>query len=1280
MAVKPQGTVNAQYRAKCASSSSRQPFNSHTFPIPTTSTPSMDPPPLTKIRTILIANRGEIALRLIRTARQLSLRTIAIYTPSDSASLHVRSADVAVLLPGPDSTAYTSSDAILSIARDQGADAVFPGYGFLSENADFARRVRDHGMAWIGPGPEAIEAFGVKHVARGLAREAGVAIVPGSEGLVGDGEEAVRMAERVGYPVMLKATGGGGGMGLVTCRNEGDVRKGFEMVRSRGEALFKNPGVFIERYFERARHVEVQVFGNGKRVVAFGERECSIQRRHQKVVEECPSPFVQGHEGLRERLCEAAVRLAESIGYTSAGTIETLLDDETGEFFFLEMNTRLQVEHGITELCYDVDLVELMIRQADAELAGKGGLENDYLLSYQGRKPSGSAIEARVYAENPLKGFAPAPGLLQEVRWADMPGSRIDTWVFTGATVTPNYDPMIAKAMYHGKSREEATNGLLDVLQGSQVSGPPTNLDFLAQILKSDDYQSGNTLTSFLDSFKYTPSVIDVLSPGAYTLIQDLPARPSVGKGIPHSGPMDPVAFQVANMLVGNDRRTAGLEITLNGPELHFIGAAIVALTGASMELSLDGVPVSMWTRIHIKAGEKLKVGKSIAGGCRSYLAVYGGFPSIAEYFGSKSTSPLVAIGGYQGRQLAPGDLLSLVRDIPENLHSPASLPSRLIPEYSNDWEIMAMVGPHAEGYFEPEDLDMIYSTKWKISHNASRSGIRLVGPVPKWARKDGGEGGSHPSNLVEYGYPLGALNWTGDDPCIFPVDCPNFGGFVSSTTIIRAEWWKMGQIKAGDTMQYKRVTLDEALGLRKDNDAYLDSVEEALKSGSSLDSIKPINARFAPSTDGGNAIIWQRPARDAQPQVRYRQGGDDHLIVEYGNEQFDLNHRCRVTALEKALYSSSAPASIKSHIINSVGCCTSLTLFYNGARLPRSELITHLQHLEDQLGDLSTTKVPCRIFRLPLSFESKQQTEAIQRYIETQRPHAPYLPDNLSFVARNNAFSPDELKHIYLTGQFMAVVVGFFCGNTVSLPVDPRQRMSCPKQNPSRVATPAGTVSWGGSCMSIYPVFSPGGYQMTGRTVPCFDYFGWKKGFARDRPWLFRDFDLLTYKRVSEAELDDILARWESGRYEFEYEEGMFDMEAHNGLLRETEDEVKGIRQRQAQAQEEMVREEEESLKRWREEKSKSKVDEGTVDQLLDDPNIISVDAPVDANVWKIEVAEGDMLESVQTVAILEAMKLEIGVNSPDGLKEGSKIEKLLVQPGETIKAGGRIALIRVP
>ena len=283
--------------------------------------------------------------------------------------------------------------------------------------------------------------------------------------------------------------------------------------------------------------------------------------------------------------------------------------------------------------------------------------------------------------------------------------------------------------------------------------------------------------------------------------------------------------------------------------------------------------------------------------------------------------------------------------------------------------------------------------------------------------------------------------------------------------------------------MRYKRVSLDEALKLRKEFDDYLDDVQSGIEKGS-FDSVKPLEQEFKPSGNFEKAVLWEKAPEGNKPQVRYRQGGDDFILIEYGNEEFDINHRCRVTALEKAVRGSDAPSWLKQHLNNTVGCCTSLMLYYDGSNVDRKKLVEYLQSQEEQLGDLSEIKVPCRRFKLPLSFESKEQTEATKRYMENQRPQAPYLPDNLEFVAKNNAFTAEQLKDNMLNGELMAVVIGFFCGNTVSLPVDPRSRMSTPKTNPSRVFTPEGTFGWGGSCASIYPVDSPGGYQVSSRSA----------------------------------------------------------------------------------------------------------------------------------------------------------------------------------------------------
>jgi len=1234
-----------------------------------------------KLKTLLVANRGEIAVRLIKTAKKLGIRTISIYTNADAASIHVGAADEAILLSGPDSKAYLDGDQIIEIAKSHKVDAIIPGYGFLSENTDFARQIADAGMVFVGPSPKAIEDFGIKHTARELAAAADVPIVPGTKGLVNSEDEAVSEANKLSYPVMLKATAGGGGMGLLTCNDDAGVRKSFKTVQSRGETLFKNAGLFIEKFYPDSHHIEVQVFGNGQgKAIHFGERECSIQRRHQKVIEECPSPFVTKHPELRDKVCSAAVRLAESINYGSAGTIEFLVDDESAKFFFLEMNTRLQVEHGITELCYDVDLVELMLRQADAELAGKGGLDAGYLAGLQPSSPKGAAVEARVYAENPAKDYAPSPGLLQEVVWKEVPGARIDTWVHRGIRVSANYDPLLAKAMVHSSTRDGAIEGLKTLLKGSQISGPPTNLDFLASILDDHSFKSGTTMTKFLSSFEYQPAAIDVIAGGAYTLVEDWPGRPSVGRGFGHSGPMDPLAFRIANSLVGNAQGVEGLEITLSGPDLRFIGPAIVALCGAPMDAKLDDQPFPMWTRKRIEAGQRLKIGKTTGGGCRSYLAIWGGLPTIATWFGSKSTAPMTTVGGYQGRALAAGDLLGIVKD-PPTVKDNLRLPDHLIPNYPEEWDLLAMPGPHDEGYLTDDFIEEFYQSTLKISHNAARGGMRLVSPRPRWARADGGEGGAHPSNVIEYGYPLGTINWTGDDPCLFPVDAPDFGGFLSSMTVVKADWWRVGQMKAGNKVRFHRISYEDAIAKRKEVEEYLNSIESCCAGKSSFDDAFPLKYKGLPPSaqnkSWGSAVVHQIKEEANQPLVSYRQGGDDFLLIDYGHGSFDLNYRCRAVTLYKKLQEASGKISFKNGLHVGMPCGNSLMLHFDSLKVPRQELLDYLVKLESDIGDLSEAKFPGRKYKLPITFEHKAQRDSLQRYIETQRPYASYLPDPMAFVAKNNGFTDQQLREIYVKSSLMVVAIGFFIALPIALPIDPRQRIQCPKMNPSRVHTPEGTWGWGGSCGALYNVESPGGYMNTGLTIPSADILGFKNGYSPEKPWLFDDFDQLTFYEVPEDEYETLIQTFRSGRYKYIYEDVEFDMKQHNALLRSTASEVKQIRIKQRQAQAEMDKLEKELLEKWNKEKESNKISVDTVEELLHDPDIVPVEAPVNANVWKVQVGEGDELKEDQTVVILEAMKLEINVNAEDHMA-GMKVEKVLVKPNDVIEAGRPLMLLR--
>lgn len=805
-------------------------------------------------------------------------------------------------------------------------------------------------------------------------------------------------------------------MGLLTCNDEDGVRQSFKAVQSRGETLFKNSGLFIEKFYPSSHHIEVQVFGNGfGQAIHFGERECSIQRRHQKVIEECPSPFVVKHPELRDKLGSAAVRLAESIKYGSAGTVEYLVDDESGCFFFLEMNTRLQVEHGITEMCYGVDLVELMLKQADAELCRKGGIDGDYLRSLQPKGPTGAAIEVRVYAENPAKEYAPSPGTLQHVSWKEVPGSRIDGWVHTGTKVTSFYDPLLAKVMVHASDRSQALKGMTEMLEGSKINGPPTNIDFLAAILQDSTFQSGKTMTKFLETFKYQPSAIDVLQGGAYTLVEDWPGRPTIGRGFSHSGPMDPLAFRIANALVGNPPGKEGIEITLSGPDLRFLGPAIIAICGAPMEVKLNGKPISMWSRIKIEAGQRLTIGKTTGGGCRSYLAIYGGLPSIATWFGSKSTAPMTAVGGYQGRALAAGDFLELTRDLPE-IKGELKIPEYLIPSYPEEWDLFAMPGPYDEGFIKHEFIEDFYDSTWTISHNAARGGIRLLGPTPKWARSNGGDGGAHPSNVIEYGYPVGTVNWTGDDPCLFPIDAPDFGGFVSATTIIKADYWRLGQMKAGNQLRFKRVSYQDAIAKRKEVEEFLGLIHECCSGKVSFEDVFPLRYHVVPpsvdSVGWEPAIIHQIQEEGNQPLVSYRQGGDDFILIDYGHGSFDLNYRCRAVALYRKLRESTGDISFSNGAMHTgMACGNSLMLYYDSMKVDRQRMLDYLLKLETELGDLSEAKFPSRKYKLPITFESKRQKESLQRYIETQRPYASYLPDPMEFVAKNNAFTVQQVR-----------------------------------------------------------------------------------------------------------------------------------------------------------------------------------------------------------------------------------------------------------------------------
>ncbi|CAN5242907.1 acetyl-CoA carboxylase biotin carboxylase subunit [soil metagenome] len=440
-------------------------------------------------RKILVANRGEIALRIIRTCREMGINTVAVYSTADKESLHVKFADEAVCLgPAPSKNSYLNIPSLIAAAEITNADAIHTGYGFLSENAEFSRVCEEYNIKFIGASPDMINKMGDKVTAKKTMKEAGVPTIPGSEGLLSSINEGIKIAKDIGYPVILKATAGGGGKGMRIVKNEGDFKKAWDDARTESSAAFGNDGLYLEKYLEEPRHVEIQIIGDktGK-ACHLSERDCSIQRRHQKLVEETPSPAV--NQELREKMGAAAIKGAEAIAYEGAGTIEFLLDKH-GNFYFMEMNTRIQVEHPITEEVTNFDLIKEQIKvAAGVEISG-----NNYF-------PTLYSMECRINAEDPTNNFRPSPGKITNLHVPGGHGVRIDSHVYAGYTIPPNYDSMIAKLIVTGQSREEVVVRMKRALQEFVIEGIKTTIPFHIKLMDDKKFRSGKFTTAFLETF-----------------------------------------------------------------------------------------------------------------------------------------------------------------------------------------------------------------------------------------------------------------------------------------------------------------------------------------------------------------------------------------------------------------------------------------------------------------------------------------------------------------------------------------------------------------------------------------------------------------------------------------------------------------------------------------------------------------------------------------------------------------------------------------------------------
>ncbi len=1174
---------------------------------------------------VLIANRGEIACRIIRTLDELGVQSVAIYSDADRDAPHVSMATESYRIGPPAvSESYLKGDTILEIAKYCDAEAIHPGYGLLSENADFARACETQGIAFIGPTAASMLAFGLKHEARRLAEENSVPLLSGSP-LLPNVEVAKATAIDIGYPVMLKSTAGGGGIGMQICVTEEELLECYDRVERLSQSHFGQGGIFLEKFVTHARHLEVQVFGDGQgNVVSLGVRDCSTQRRNQKVIEETPPPNVS--DEVIAGIQAAALRLAKAANYRSAGTVEFIYDNDSHEFYFLEVNTRLQVEHGVTELVTGVDLVSWMVQLA----AGDITLSNETEIIPQ----KGHAIQTRLYAENPQKDFQPSSGLLTRVEFPE--GIRCDHWIRSGTEVSPYYDPLLAKIQVYAENRPAAVTAIADALEATHVDGIETNLGYLESVVAGDVFKQGHIVTKSLTEHEYEPKSFEILRSGTMTTVQDFPGRVGYWEvGVPPSGPMDSLSFRLGNRLLGNPEDAAALEITATGPRIQFHTTAIVVLTGAVMTATLDDAPVDYYKPFEVPAGSILDIGKLSGAGVRSYLSIAGGV-DVPQYLGSRSTFTLGQFGGHGGRALRLGDVLHLAEGqrsvaADESDEDYRILPTDKQPPLSHTWDIAVLYGPHgAPEFFTPSDIETFFENEWEVHYNSARTGVRLIGPKPEWARTDGGEAGLHPSNIHDNAYAIGAIDFTGDMPVILGPDGPSLGGFVCPATIIESERWKMGQLKPGDTVRFRCVSREEAENLRNLHEESIVTLDTDFTSSSRLQIPDPQDAILCDEGEGADRLV-------------IRQAGDAYVLAEVGPMALDFKLRFHIHVLYEALMKECFEA-----VEDLTPGIRSLQVHFDPGKVSAESVAAWIQLVNSKLPPLEDVTVPSRVVHLPLSWDDPSTQEAIDKYVQSVRADAPWCPDNIEFIRRINGLDTrEDVYAVVFNASYVVLGLGdVYLGAPVATPLDPRHRLVTTKYNPARTWTPENAVGIGGAYMCIYGMEGPGGYQFVGRTVQMWNRYNTTKSFKEGKPWLLRFFDQIRYYPVSAEELQTLRHDFPEGRFEPKIEESSFSLGEYLDYLEANEESIAKFKTKQQKAfDEERDRWDAAGLSAYVEEEGGGMIEE--VAALPDGAE--PVESPVAGSVWKVLIpVEGTMVEAGETLAILESMKMEIKVDAP--------------------------------
>jgi len=907
-------------------------------------------------------------------------------------------------------------------------------------------------------------------------RQADEAFLVGS-GPQGDGfiEQVMDAARQTGVQAIHPGDMNDAGTLAEACAAQGIVFIGPtpEQLRTFGEKdpagrIAQESGIALASGADivRPRHIAVQIFGDGAgSVVALGEFDCSAQRGGVTVIGETPAPGLT--LDTRENLLAAAIRIGKIVRYRSAGAVEFIYDKDTEDFYFLQVNPRLQPEHALCEETTSVDLVEWMARLAAGELPR---------LDRMRIRAAGSAMQVRIAAEDPAKDFQPVFGHLAQVEWPA--GARIETWVESGLEVTSGCDPALAQILVRAGDRTAALHRLGRALAHCRVAGIETNLSYLRQVAADPAFEAGGVATSFLQAFEYERHAIEVIEPGAETTVQDYPGRLGYEHaGVPPSGPMDALALRLANRLAGNAESAAALEVAGAGPVLRFAGDAVIAITGADFGAKLDGAPAPLWRSIPVSAGSLLEMTAGPGAGYRAYVAVAGGI-DVPEYLDSRSTYIPGRFGGHGGRGVRAGDVLS-IGDPGDALRAPRGLPPSLIPVYGTEWEIGVLAGPHDPPDGSENDSEDLFAAVWQVDGDSGRTGVRLIGPQISSARPEGGDVVPSVTGALHL---LQSQDGHDDALLIHGPDGPSLSGAVWPATIARAELWKIGQLKFGDSVRFRPISNQHAVEMD-------DQIEGCI---SELAGELP-RLPEGPRCEEPILLFGQRGK--TSPAVECRSEGDGHVLLAYAPDVPSIEARFRVQALEEQLRGAGLHG-----ILDLQSGVRSLQVHFDARVLSRPFLVQALAVYEDAIASPGTFVTPSRVIYLPLCSES----------------------DEL-----------DDARAAVFAASYVVLAVGEGSpGAPLAAPLEARHRLPAIKEKPASIWIPEGGVTLTGAYLRVHGAEGRAPGWFAGRTVQMWNSFGSIGEFQPGRPWLLRCFDQIRFFPVTAGELIEIRELFPRGGY----------------------------------------------------------------------------------------------------------------------------------------------------